>query len=257
MGAKDVEGPRVTRIAIITDIHANREALTAVLGDIELRRAGQTVILGDVVGYGPDPEWCCDKVQALVAQGARIVQGNHDAAVSSPDTSMNITARRAMEWTRPRLSPDQVAFLAGLPLKLVLEDLLFVHASAHDAADWIYVTSASRAMPSFRVSDARVIFCGHVHKAQLFSQDLQGRVQEQRLQVGQAFPLIRSRRWLAVVGSCGQPRDGRPQAAWALYDTVTNELAFHRVPYDTASTVAKLRSGGLPESLAMRLLSGA
>lgn len=247
----------MSRIAIVTDIHANREALTAVLADVERRRAERLVILGDVVGYGPDPEWCCDTVRGLVAKGALIVQGNHDAALSQPDTSMNITARRAIDWTRPRLSPEQLAFLAGLPLKVVLDDLLFVHASAHDAADWIYVTSAQRAMPSFRVSDARVIFCGHVHKPQLYSHDLQGRVQEQRIQAGQAFPLIRSRRWLAVVGSCGQPRDGRPLAAWALYDTVTNELAFHRVPYDTATTVARLREGGLPESLAMRLLSGA
>lgn len=245
------------RIAILTDIHANREAFGAVLADVGRRKAQQMVLLGDIVGYGPDPEWCCDKAMELVQAGALAVQGNHDAAVSVPDTAMNITARRAMDWTRPRLSPEQVAFLAGLPLKQRIDDLLFVHASANDAGDWIYVTSAQRAMPSFRVSEARVIFCGHVHVPQLYSQDMGGRVQAQRMTVGAPVPLIRSRRWLAVVGSVGQPRDGRPMAGWALYDTVLNELTFYRVPYDTAATVTKLRAAGLPESLAMRLLSGA
>lgn len=247
----------MTRIAILTDIHANREALTAVLADLEQRRAERIVILGDVVGYGPDPEWCTDRVRALVEGGAKLVLGNHDAALTDPDASMNITAKRAINWTRPRLSPEQTAFLTSQPFKHQEDDLLFVHASAHDSKDWIYVTSAQRAMPSFRVSPARVIFCGHVHVPQLYSQDMGGRVQAQRVVAGAGFPLIRSRRWLAVVGSVGQPRDGRPLAGWALYDTVLNELTFYRVPYDTAATVAKLRAEGLPESLAMRLHAGA
>lgn len=245
------------RIAILTDIHANREAFSAVLADVARRKVQRLVLLGDIVGYGPDPEWCCDKAMELVTGGALAVQGNHDAAAVVPDPAMNITARRAMDWTRPRLSPEQTGFLAGLPLLQRLDDLLFVHASANDAGDWIYVTSAQRAMPSFRVCKARAIFCGHVHVPQLYSQDMGGRVQGQRLTMGAPVPLIRSRRWLAVVGSVGQPRDGRPMAGWALYDSVLNELTFYRVPYDTAATVARLRGAGLPESLAMRLLSGA
>jgi diadenosine tetraphosphatase ApaH/serine/threonine PP2A family protein phosphatase len=245
------------RIAILTDIHANREAFSAVLSDVERRKAEQIVMLGDIVGYGPDPEWCCTRAQDLVEAGALIVQGNHDAAVTRPDTAMNITARRAIDWTRPRLSSEQATFLANLPMRQEIDDLLFVHASANDAQDWIYVTSAQRAMPSFRVSKARVIFCGHVHVPQLYSHDMNGRVKEQRMMIGAPVPLIRSRRWLAVVGSVGQPRDGRPMAAWAMYDTVTNELTFHRVPYEVALTVTKIRNAGLPESLAMRLVSGA
>ncbi|MDQ1848010.1 metallophosphoesterase family protein [Gemmobacter fulvus] len=245
------------RIAILTDIHANREAFAAVLADVENRKVDQIVLLGDIVGYGPDPEWCCTRAMALVQAGALAVQGNHDAAVLKPDTAMNITARRAMDWTRPRLSPEQAGFLAGLPLRQRHEDLLFVHASAHDPQDWIYVSSAQRAMPSFRVCPERVIFCGHVHVPALISCDMGGGVQAQRFPFAMPVPLIRSRRWLAVVGAVGQPRDGRPLAAYALMDTTSNELTFFRIPYDTAATVAKLRAEGLPESLAMRLLSGA
>ena len=245
------------RLAILTDIHANREAFEAVLADCAGMRIDRYVFLGDIVGYGPDPAWCIDTLVEMIGAGAIAVRGNHDRAVGVPDGALNSNARRVIDWTVDRLSAAHKAVLGDLPLTVAEDDLLFVHASANDPQDWIYVTSEHHAMPSFRVSKARVIFCGHVHKPALYSHDMSGRVMGHGFGYGTGVPLIRSRRWLAVVGSCGQPRDGRPQAAWALYDTVTNELAFHRVPYDTASTVAKLRSGGLPESLAMRLLSGA
>ncbi len=134
-----------------------------------------------------------------------------------------------------------------------LGDVLFVHASANDPADWIYVTGESSAMPSFRVSQARVILVGHRHVPALYSCDAAGRVKAQKVPAGQPAPLIRSRRWLAVVGAVGQPRDGVAQAAYAILDTDTNELTFRRVAYDVQKTVAKLRAEGLPESLAMRL----
>lgn len=245
------------RYAILTDIHANREGFTAVLDDLARRQVDRIVLLGDIVGYGPDPDWCCDRAMALVAQGALAVKGNHDAAISEPDAAMNITARRVIDWTRPRLTEAQKAFLAGLPMNAREGDALFVHASANDQKDWIYVSSAQRAMPSFRVSDARAIFCGHVHVPLLASCDLLGAVKEQRIPMGAPVPLIRSRRWLAVVGSVGQPRDGKPLAGYAIFDTTMNELTFLRVPYDTATTVAKIGAAGLPHSLAMRILSGA
>ena len=244
------------RLAILTDIHANRAAFEAVLADVDLRRVDRIVILGDIVGYGPDPEWCCDKVQALQAAGAIVVQGNHDAAITTPDPGMNVTALRLINWTRPRLSDDQKSWLAKLPLTERLGDLLFVHASANTPGDWIYVNSAQRAMGSFRVVQDRVIFCGHVHVPALYSCDVSGRVTAQRFTRGAGLPLIRSRRWMTVVGSVGQPRDGRPLAAWALYDTTTNELTFHGQPYDVKATLSRIEAENLPHSLALRLMSG-
>jgi diadenosine tetraphosphatase ApaH/serine/threonine PP2A family protein phosphatase len=111
-------------------------------------------------------------------------------------------------------------------------------------------------MPSFRVSTAQVIFCGHVHVPALFTCDIRGTVRAHRFPMAQSVPLLRSRRWLAVVGSVGQPRDGVAQAGYALFDTASHALTFRRVAYDCAATAAKLRAAGLPETLALRLLRG-
>ena len=244
------------RLAVLTDIHGNRDALAAVLADVAVRGVDRIAVLGDIVGYGPDPEWCVERIMALADEGALVVRGNHDHAIAARDEPMNALARAAIDWTRPRIPAAQAEWLAGLPLTLALDDILLVHASANDPGDWIYVTSEHRAMPSFRVSGARVILCGHVHVPALMSCDLTGRVRAQRIPMGRPVPLIRSRRWLAVVGSVGQPRDAVPQAGWALLDTVRNELTFRRVPYDTAAVAARLRAAGLPEELARRLEKG-
>lgn len=241
------------RLGILTDIHANREAFEAVLADIAQRGVQRIGLLGDIVGYGPDPAWCTDLAMQMVRDGAFCVKGNHDSAVSNRTEHLNVTALRAMNWTRTQLSDQHMAFLNGLPLAHTEQDILFVHASANDPADWIYVSSERSATPSFRVSDARVIFVGHRHIQALYSCDAAGRVKAQRVSAGQPTPLMRSRRWLAVVGAVGQPRDGIAQAAYAILDTATNELTFRRVPYDVQKTVAKVRAEGLPESLAMRL----
>ena len=244
------------RLAILTDIHGNRAAFAAVLADLEPRAIDRIVLLGDLVGYGPDPEWCVDRAMALVAAGALAVRGNHDHAVGDLTERMGRNARRAMDWTRPRLSDAHKTFLAALPLTAALGDLLFVHASADNPADWVYVTSDLAALGSFVATRARVIFCGHVHVPALISCDLKGTVREQQIKPGLALPLIRSRRWLAVVGSVGQPRDRNPAAGWAILDATTNELTFRRTPYDCGATAARLRAAGLPEALATRLLTG-
>lgn len=244
------------RLAVLTDIHANREAFEAVLADLALRKPDRIVFLGDLVGYGPDPGWCVDKVAALVADGALAVRGNHDRAVGVPDGVLNAQARRVIDWTVSRLTAPQKLFLEDLPLTATEGDILFVHASANDPQDWIYVTSESRAMGSFQTCDARVILVGHVHRPQLYSCDLAGRVMGHPVALGQPVPLIRSRRWLAVVGSVGQPRDGAALAGYAMLDTDRNELTFRRVPYDAATTARKVRAAGLPEALASRLIRG-
>ncbi len=244
------------KLAILTDIHANREAFEAVLGDAQARGAERLVFLGDIVGYGPEPGWCCDKVAALVAEGALCVQGNHDAAAAGADEGMSTNARLAMDWTKAQLTRDQKAFLKALPLMEALDGLLFVHASASDPGAFSYVTSDNRAAPSFRASTARVICCGHTHIPLLASCDLGGVVRQQEFKPNLPIPLLRSRRWLAVVGAVGQPRDGVAQAGWALLDTESNELTFRHTPYDAAAVAAKVRAAGLPEALALRLLKG-
>ena len=244
------------KFAVLTDIHANREALQAVLADVAARGADRIVFLGDLVGYGPDPAWCVDKVADLVAAGALCVQGNHDSAATGRDESLSVSASRAMAWTRTQISDAHQAFLAGLPLTHAEGDVLFVHASANDPGSWLYVSSASMARGAFRSCQARVILCGHVHVPLLVSRDMGGVVQEHTFRMAMPIPLIRSRRWLAVVGSVGQPRDGFVQAGYAMLDTQANELTFRRVAYDASKTVQKMRAVGLPEELAVRLIRG-
>ena len=245
------------RLAILTDIHGNREAFEAVLDDLARRGAERIVLLGDIVGYGPDPGWCCDTAARLVAEGALCVRGNHDNAAAGAAEAMGGLAQRAMDWTMPRLDAGQKQFLRSLPLTETLDDLLFVHASANSPGDWIYVTSDLKAQGSFRATPARAIFCGHVHVPLLVSRDRAGMVREQVFRSGLPLPLIRSRRWLAVIGAVGQPRDGVPQAGYAIYDTAREELTFLRAPYDTGAVAAKVRAAGLPEELALRLIRGA
>lgn len=244
------------RFAVLTDIHANREAFEAVLADVAGHGVDRLALLGDIVGYGADPEWCCDRAAALMAEGAICIRGNHDNAASGAAEAMSPLARRALDWTSGRLSAGQKTFLAGLPYAAEAEGVLFVHASANQPEAWSYVTSDTRAAPSFRASKAKLILCGHVHVPLLASCDIGGVVREQAFKPGLPIPLLPSRRWLAVVGSVGQPRDGVAQAAWALVDTGKQELTFRRTAYDVPGAAKKVRAAGLPEELAMRLLVG-
>lgn len=244
------------RIAILSDIHGNREAFGAVLDDVKSRGADRIIFLGDLVGYGPDPEFCVDQAAELVAQGAIAIKGNHDSAISNPSESMNTVARAAIDWTRPRLDRAQIQFLDSLPYMHAEDDAVFVHASVNEPSQWHYVTNDRRAIASFNATDARHIFCGHVHVPALMTYDLGGTVREHNIPHGSAIPLLKSRRWLSVIGSIGQPRDGVPQAAYAIFDTAKQDLTFRRVPYDVATTIQKLRASHLPEPLAKRLSEG-
>lgn len=241
------------KTAVLTDIHANRTALAAVLADATAHGAENFAILGDIVGYGPDPAACIDRIRAL--NPILCVKGNHDHAIAHLSEPMSALAQKAIAWTRSELSPDQAQWLADLPLTARIDQTLFTHASPHNPQDWTYITSHTRAAPAFQATDARLILCGHVHKPALYSIDIQGIVRECPITIAQPMPLIPSRRWLAVIGSVGQPRDGSPHAAWAMFEP--HQITFRRTPYDVQATVAQIRAHGLPEALAQRLLNGA
>jgi diadenosine tetraphosphatase ApaH/serine/threonine PP2A family protein phosphatase len=244
------------RIAILSDIHANREALTACLAAIELAHADRLVILGDIVGYGADPVWCLDKTRELLAAGAVVLRGNHDDAVAKSTRSMNTNARLAIEWTRNQLSAEDRIFLGSLPMQVAEDDRLYVHASANAPEAWHYMLDADDARGHFLHSDAAVSFCGHTHQPALFSASPAGKITAFTPNAAEPILLTPQRQWLAVVGSVGQPRDGNPAAAFALYDMEARELRFQRVAYDIETAAAKIRKAGLPEALAERLFAG-
>ncbi len=245
------------KLALITDLHANREAVAAVLAHAQAQGVGQIAFLGDYVGYGADPVWVVERVREQVAKGAIAVRGNHDAAlVHGPRSSMHAQARLSIEWARGQLAAEHVEFLRGLPLTHELGELLFVHANAFLPEQWAYVEGRLEAARSLRATRRRITFCGHVHEPKLFHMSASGKTAEFMPVAGQAITLLESRRWLVIPGAAGQPRDGDPAACYASYDLGTNALTYWRVPYDTEAAVAKIRAANLPPALATRLGMG-
>lgn len=243
-------------LAILSDIHGNREAFEAVLAASHAAGAERFAVLGDIVGYGADPEWCVEMARSLMGSGAIVLRGNHDDAISNASVTMNPTATMALEWTRRQLGADARAFLAALPLKAREGDCLFVHADASAPSDWNYVLDTSDAGQHLGACESRVSFCGHVHKPALYCTAPGGKVTHFCPVAATPVPLLPQRRWLAVMGAVGQPRDGNSCAAFALYDTQSAELRFLRAAYDIATAANKIRAAGLPVSLAERLFEG-
>lgn len=245
------------KLALITDIHGNREAFEACMEQAHLHGADKVALLGDFVGYGADAAWVVDRVRELVAGGAIAVKGNHDlGVVQGASPSMVEDARRVVEWTRNQLDPDQLNFLARLPFTFEEFGCLFVHANAHDPERFEYVTSRFDAVRSMQSTTARYVFAGHVHEPKLYHLSGTGKISEFSPTPGVAVPVPAHRQWFALPGSAGQPRDGNPASCWALFDLARATLTFHRVPYDHEQTATKILAAGLPPRLAERLKEG-
>ncbi len=245
------------KLAVITDVHANREAFEAVLEHASSQRVDCHALLGDFVGYGADPSWVVDRIRTLVDEGAIAVQGNHDeAVVSGPRDSMVPQAREVASWTRKQLSGSQIDFLGALPLSVTQDEQLFVHANNVAPDQWGYVLNRLDAAACLEAATARHIFCGHVHAQKVYHLTTGGASGAAEFKLGNTFLLPQSSRWLVIAGSAGQPRDGNTNACYATFDTETAALTFCRVPYNNSQSAAKIVAAGLPSALAERLLRG-
>ena len=240
------------RYAVLSDVHGNLEALDAVLAHAE-PRADAFVVLGDVVGYGADPLACLERV---AERAHAVVAGNHEHGVAGLlDLDwFNDRARAALEWTRQRLDADHLAWLRTRPLVAELEDATLVHASPAQPADWDYLVSAADGFEVFGAFATRVCFVGHSHRPGAWSVGSSGRAHEPGVE---AIDLEAGRRFLINVGSVGQPRDGDPRAAYALWDLAGRRVTIERVPYDLPTARGKILRAGLPRFLADRLPIGA
>src|SRR6266508_4191791 len=213
------------KLALVADIHANLEGLRACLDHAQSQGAERYAFLGDLVGYGADPGPVVDLVRGYVDRGALAVMGNHDAAA-----------------------------LAG---KSEFMHQAAVQAIPESPSEWIYVTDPARAAQALaHAAPASWVFCSHVHGPVLYTLGAGARPVPFRPVSGVAIPVPAHRRWVAVVGSAGQPRDGNTAACYAMLDTDRPALTFHRVPYDWRPAAAKIRAAGLPEGLARRLERG-
>ena len=240
------------RTAILTDIHANLEALTAVLADARARGVDRFVSLGDVVGYGASPNECVALVREACAFS---LLGNHDAAVAGRmDYGYYYPAARdALDWTRERLDPAHRAWLTTLPYAVDEGEALFCHASPVDPPAWRYVLAHEQAEEVFAAKAMpRVTFIGHSHVPSVF-------VLEED-EVGQVAPeyvrLRKNARYLATVGSVGQPRDRDPRAGYAIFDDARRSVSWRRVPYDVTAAAEKIETAGLSPNFARRLFFG-
>lgn len=245
------------KLAILSDIHSNLEALQACLKHAQQQGAEQFAFVGDLVGYGADPVACIDIIAGLAQQGAIVVKGNHDeAALSGLCETMELNAREAIFWTRKQLGPNERTFIRALPLLKQHEDMLFVHACAVAPEKWIYITGPTQAGHCMRASKMRFTFSGHVHQPTLYYQSQKTKPQVFYPIPGVAIPLLANRKWLAIVGSVGQPRDANPASSYAMFDRTLESLTYFRVPYDHARTARKILDAELPAILAQRLARG-
>ncbi len=244
------------RYLIVSDLHANLEALRAVLA----QSAGgydRAICCGDLVGYGADPNPVCDWVRL---NAAVVVRGNHDRASTGQDDLewFNPVARNAAMWTLQTLSRENTGYILGLPRgPLSVDTFQVFHGSPYDEDE--YVIAAGEAGQAFSYLETRVAFFGHTHVQGGFIWN-QSRV-ETILRTPahtDSQPLLIDPQCAYMInpGSAGQPRDGDPRAAYAIYDTEAKEVTYRRVLYDVAAAQQKIHAAGLPPILADRLALG-
>ncbi len=245
------------RLLILSDIHANADALDAAFRTAE-GRWDRALCLGDVVGYGPDPNEVTDRVRVL---DILTIRGNHDKAVTGLVSAedFNPAARAASDWTRAQLRGENLEFLIKLPPGPVqAEGVVLVHGAYHDEDE--YVFAAEQALSGLLESPAALTFFGHTHLQGGFSyRDSQLEVLHLRADSNTGFSALRlepSKKYLLNPGSIGQPRDSDPRAAFAVADLEHGVVEFWRVPYNIPAVQQRMRQAGLPEPLALRLSFG-
>jgi predicted phosphodiesterase len=240
------------RVAVLSDIHSNLEALDAVLAAADEMSCDRMFVLGDIVGYGADPEAV---VGRIVERGAVAIAGNHDlAAIGEFDvTWFNESATAAILWTTATLSEEAAGFLRSLnPIRPDGAQLL-VHGSVRDPAAE-YLLSARDAEASFDLGDFPLAFFGHTHLPTVFRRDPSGRVGGWVLPEREPIALDDGARYMLNPGSVGQPRDRDPRAAFLVWED--GRAVAHRVTYPIERAAAKIRDAGLPPWLADRLFAG-
>ncbi|NOY88726.1 MAG: metallophosphoesterase family protein [FCB group bacterium] len=240
------------KLALISDIHGNLEALTAVLEDIENQKVDKIYCLGDVIGYGSDPCACLK----LVEQNCDIkLMGNHEyVALGLISTeNYNEAAKISSDWTKNQLTENDFSIISNFEMKHSWQDFLWVHASPFEPEQWHYIIAPDMAFQAFSYFDEKICFFGHSHLPQIYME------QEDnfpRMQGGHDFLPAQENRYLINVGSVGQPRDNDPRACYLIFDTEEDEVIYRRIAYDINLTQKKMSEQHIPEMLIDRLEVG-
>jgi len=241
------------QVALISDIHGNRQALEAVLDDVAMTDAAETWCLGDLVGYGAEPDACVEIVRDVATI---CLAGNHDLAVTGAISLSEFSrgAEIAARWTREVMEPENVDWLRRLLPQDLDRSIGLYHASPRDPI-WEYVLSALLAELCLDVQPHRICAVGHSHVALSFVRREGALATGEPRRGGDALDLTDGE-WLINPGSVGQPRDGDPRAAWLLLDLDARSATWRRVDYDIGKAQAAIRAARLPDSLADRLSYG-
>lgn len=239
------------RYALVSDIHSNLEALNAVIGKVKAEKADKVIFLGDIVGYGPDPNEC---IETLKGFADIMVAGNHDhGAVGMTDTShFNRYAKAAIEWTSGVLSKENREFLSSLPITFNIkqESIYLVHSSPEEPEEWDYLQNARDADINFKFFSEANCFIGHTHVPAIIEMTSEGKINIYK----DHSEIKKGCRYIINAGSVGQPRDGNPDAAYAVFDA--GSVTIKRAPYDILLTQKKMKEAGLPSYLIERLSEG-
>lgn len=231
------------KLAIISDVHGNLEALTEAFSYIDAHRVEKLYCLGDTVGYGANPNECCELIRGRNAVSLR---GNHDEALWNDEQLAHFTplAARAMRWTRSVVDESVKDYLRSLPLVVTENESTFVHSSLDDPADFPYVFSLDEVRINLMLSSTPMCWIGHTHTPAIHSGS------------GEVAAVEPGERYIVNVGSVGQPRDADPRLSFGIFDTDTRAYENIRLPYDARTACQKIIDAGLPQRLGERLLVG-
>ncbi len=253
------------KIAVMSCIHGNYEALDAVLLDCDRQKAEKIFCLGDLVGYGPYPNAVVTQIRSLDIPTCAgcwdedIVEGLNACDCSYPSLLAEKRGKTAHEWTNNEIHQEHRQFLAQLPHSLREGNLAFVHGSPHSNHEYLLPElDVFAALERVLSTEADVLFCGHTHVPYVRNLDLgslQVRVKSEGIQQ-HSLNFTTSIKRIINVGSVGEPRHGRPNATYVIYDTENQEVKLREVPYDYQKTCAAIIEKGLPPIFAWRLAQG-
>lgn len=243
------------KIAIISDLHSNIEALQACLNRANALQVSQYVCLGDIIGYGPDPSATVAQVMSL--PNAVVIRGNHEEALfSAYYKGLRSHIQRTIDWTRAQLSMQQLEYLQALPYQASVAGTTMVHASADQPDKWSYLYNTELAGKCMQASATALTFVGHTHQPQVYFETPAQEIKCLTPQAEVVIPVYQYGRYVINVGSVGQPRDDISAASFVVYDTAQREVCFYRVAYDYTLTAQKIIARGLPAQFAERLAKG-